>query len=158
MTSITRHGAEVIGELRPFWLAMVAHHAVVAPEMGPVRDDEDTWSRRREHYERQLARPHAFVLLARVGGRAVGYALVTIEEASPTWSDPDGWAEIDSLALLPEARGQGIGEQMIERVQTEVGDRELRLFAMAGNADALRFYERQGFRTAIVVMRRPLAD
>lgn len=152
---ITRHGPEVIDELRPFWLAMVAHHAVVAPEMGPIRDDDDSWARRRAHYERQLAREGAFVLLARVDGRAVGYALVTIEEASPTWSDPDSWAEIDSLSLLPEARGQGIGERLVERVQDEAGGRELRLFAMAGNADALRFYERQGFQTAIVVMRRP---
>ena len=45
---------------------------------------------------------------------------------------------------------------MIARVQAEVGEAvELRLFAMAGNADALRFYEREGFRTAIVVLRRP---
>lgn len=158
MTEITRHGADVVDELRPFWLAMVAHHAVVAPEMGPVRDDEDSWERRRAHYRRQLARPGAFVLLARLDGRAVGYALVTVEEGSPTWSDPEDWAEIDSLALLPEVRGHGIGERMLERLQAEVGDRELRLFAVAGNADALRFYERQGFRTAIVLMRRPLAD
>lgn len=152
---ITRHGPEAIDELRPFWLAMVAHHATVAPEMGPVRDDEDTWARRRAHYQRQLARPGTFVLLAHLDGRPAGYALVTLEEASPTWSEPDGWAEIDSLALLPEARGQGLGERMIKRIQAEVGDRELRLFAMAGNADALRFYEREGFQTCIVVMRRP---
>ena len=155
MIEITRHGPEVVDQLRPFWLAMVAHHAVVAPEMGPIRDDEDSWARRRAHYERQLARPGAFALLARLDGRPVGYAVVTIEEASPTWREPDGWAEIDSLALLAEVRGQGIGEQLIERVQSEVGGRELRLFAMAGNADALRFYERAGFETAILVMRRP---
>lgn len=155
MIEITRHGPEVVDELRPFWLAMVAHHAVVAPEMGPVRDDDDSWARRRAHYERQLARPGAFALLAHLDGRPVGYAVVSIEEASATWGDPDGWAEIDSLALLPEARGQGLGEQLIERVQAEAEGRELRLYAMAGNAAALRFYEREGFRPAVVVMRRP---
>jgi ribosomal protein S18 acetylase RimI-like enzyme len=153
---ITRHGPEVVDELRPFWLAMVAHHGEVAPEMGPLRPDDDSWAMRRAHYERQLARSGAFVLLARVAGRAVGYALTTLEDASPTWSEPDGWAEIDSLALLPEARGRGIGEALIERVQAEVGEAtELRLYAMAGNADALRFYERAGFETAILVLRRP---
>jgi ribosomal protein S18 acetylase RimI-like enzyme len=156
VAGITRHGAEAIDELEPLWLAMVAHHAVVAPEMGPVRDDEESWRRRRLHYEAQLARPGAFALIARTGGRAVGYALVTREQASPTWSEPDGWAEIDSLALLPEARGRGIGERLVARVQEEVGAGcELRLYAMAGNADAVRFYEREGFRTAILVMRRP---
>lgn len=155
MIEISRHGPEVVGELRPFWLAMVAHHAAVAPEMGPVREDEDSWSRRRAHYECQLSRPGAFALLAHLDGRAVGYAVVTLEDASPTWGDPDGWAEIDSLALLPEARGQGIGERLVDRVQAEAPGHELRLYAMAGNADALRFYERAGFRTAILVMRRP---
>jgi ribosomal protein S18 acetylase RimI-like enzyme len=150
-----RHGAEVIDELRPLWLAMVHHHATVAPELGPVRDDEDSWARRRAHYERQLARPGAFVLLARTGGRAVGYALVTIEDASPTWSDPESWAEIDSLSVLPDARGEGLGQRLLDRVQAEVGDMELRLYAVADNADALRFYEREGFETFIVVMRRP---
>jgi ribosomal protein S18 acetylase RimI-like enzyme len=156
MIAIERHGFEVVDELRPLWLAMVHHHGEVAVSMGPVRDDEDTWARRRAHYGRQLRRPGAFVLVARDEGRAVGYALVTREEASPTWPEPDGWAEIDSLAILPEARGQGIGERLVARVQEEVGpDVELRLFAMAENADALRFYEREGFETFIVVMRRP---
>jgi ribosomal protein S18 acetylase RimI-like enzyme len=155
--TIERHGPEVIDELEPLWLAMVHHHASAAPSMGPVRGDADSWSRRRAHYVRQLARPGAFVLVARDdGGRALGYALVTIEEASVTWPHPEGWAEIDSLAVLPQARGRGLGEQLIARVQEEVGaDRELRLFAMAENADALRFYERAGFETAILVLRRP---
>jgi ribosomal protein S18 acetylase RimI-like enzyme len=155
MTEITRHGAEVISELEPLWLAMVHHHAVVAPELGPVRDDEDSWARRRAHYQRQLARPGAFVLVARHDGRALGYALVTIEDASPTWSEPARWAEIDSLSVLEEARGQGLGEQLLERVQGEVGNTELRLFAVTANADALRFYERAGFETFLAVMRRP---
>lgn len=152
---IARHGPEVVDELRPLWLALVAHHGKVAASMGPVRDDEDSWTRRRAHYERQLARDGAFVLVARRGGRAVGYALVTIEAASPTWSEPDGWADIDSLAVLPEGRGGGLGRRLVDRVQEEAGDRELRLFAMAENAEALRFYERHGFETAILVLRRP---
>lgn len=157
MIAITRHGPEVIDELCPLWLALVAHHGAVAPSMGPVRDEDDSWARRRAHYERQLARPGAFVLVARdEQQRAVGYALVGIEGPSPTWPEPDGWAEIDSLALLPEARGQGVGRRLIDRAQEEVGERELRLFVMAENADARRFHEREGFSPAIVVMRRPV--
>jgi ribosomal protein S18 acetylase RimI-like enzyme len=155
MTEIARHGPEVVEELRPLWLAMVHHHAAVAPGMGPVREDEDSWTRRRAHYERQLARDGAFVLVARDGGRAVGYALVTLEADSPTWSEPEDWAEIDSLSVLPEARGQGLGEQLVARVQQEVGDRELRLFAVASNDAARRFYERLGFAPSSVELRRP---
>src|SRR4051812_41344313 len=123
MSEITRHGAEVVDELRPLWLAMVHHHGRVAVQMGPVRDDDDSWARRRAHYVRQLARPGSFVLVAREDRRAVGYALVTLEEASVTWPEPDGWAEIDSLSVLPEGRGRGLGAQLVARVQEEVGDR-----------------------------------
>ena len=152
---IARHGPEVIDELRPLWLAMAHHHGEVAASMGPIREDDDTWARRRAHYERQLARPGAFVLVAREEGRAVGYAMVTMEEASVTWPEPDGWAEIDSLSVLPEARGGGLGSRLIARVQEEAGpDVELRLFAMAENTAALRFYERESFETFIHVMRR----
>lgn len=153
MTEISRHGPEMVDELRPLWLALVAHHGAVAPDMGPVRDDEDAWARRRDHYERQLAKPGAFVLVARDEGRAVGYALVAPEEGSATWPVP--WLEIDSLSLLPEARGQGLGRALLERVQAEAPDAELRLYVVSANEDARRFYAREGFEPVVHVLRRP---
>ncbi len=46
MIEITRHGTKVIDELRPFWLALVAHHAVAAPVGGLTRrfDRAARWS------------------------------------------------------------------------------------------------------------------
>lgn len=151
---IARHGSEVLDQLRPLWLTMVRHHGEVTPEMGPVRDEEESWTRRRAHYERQLGRDGAFVLVALQEGCAVGYALVTMEGESETWADPGSWAEIDSLALLSEARGQGIGTRLVERVYEETGGAELRLQTMASNAGALRFYERLGFETIVHVLRK----
>jgi hypothetical protein len=38
MTEIVRAGPEVLGELRPLWLALRDHHADVMPHLGPPRD------------------------------------------------------------------------------------------------------------------------
>lgn len=57
-----------IDSLRPLWLALRDHYHAVAPELGPVRSDEDSWARRRADYARWLADEGAFCLVAREGG------------------------------------------------------------------------------------------
>jgi len=157
MIEITRHGLEVVGELRPLWLAMVHHHHAVAPELGPVWDDDTSWERRRAFYERLLGDDGAFVLVAREGGGAVGYAMVVPRPGSPTWRTPARYAEIESLAVLEDARGRGVGEALIDRAAEEaaaLGIEALELTAVATNTRALAFYERLGFRPWLVGLRR----
>lgn len=160
MIAITRHGPEVIDELRPLWLAMAHHHHEVAPDLGPIHADDETWARRRAHYEDTLRRDGSFALLARDGeGRAVGYATVIVMPyRSETWvGRGDRFAELDSLSVLPEARGQGVGEALVARVQDEVdalGIREVQVWAVADNTRAVAFYERLGFRRFLVGLRR----
>jgi ribosomal protein S18 acetylase RimI-like enzyme len=158
VSEITRHGAEVLDALRPFWLAMVHHHAEVAAEMGAPRDDDESWARRRAYYAQALAEPGAFVLLAGPEGERVGYAVVRYGGASHTFAEPARHGVLESLALLPGTRGQGVGEQLVAAAQREIeadGVGELRLEAFAANAPALRFYERLGFRPYLVALRRP---
>jgi len=157
MIAISRHGSEVLDELRPLWLALVEHHHAVAPQLGEVHPEDETWRRRRAQYEEWLAEPDAFVLLARLDGRAVGYALVRVIEGSPTWARPERVGELETLSLLPEARGHGAGAAMLDRVDAEleaIGIRDLGLVMVAGNEGAQRFYERRGFTPVAVVMRR----
>jgi len=158
MISIRRHGPEVIDELRPLWLAMAHHHHEIAPELGPIYDDDETWARRRAHYEETLARPGSFALVAWADDRPVGYATVVIEaNKSPSWPQPDRYADLDSLAVVPDARGQGIGEALVAHVQDEIeaaGVAELRVFAVGRNARAIAFYERLGFGPWLVALRR----
>lgn len=51
--------------------------------------------------------------------------------------------KIHSLYLAEPARRQGIGRQLLERAKS--GQTSLSLFAFQANADACRFYERNGF-------------
>jgi len=60
-----------------------------------------------------------------------------------------GEAVLESLAVAPEFRGQGIGGLLLEHAIAHVrkqGLRRMRLYVASGNERALRFYERRGFQ------------
>ena len=51
--------------------------------------------------------------------------------------------------MLPEYRGGGLGSELLERLETHLHERgvdDLILGALAGNDDAIRLYERRGYR------------
>jgi ribosomal protein S18 acetylase RimI-like enzyme len=57
-------------------------------------------------------------------------------------------AELDTLSVLPEERGNGLGGLLMDAVYAELralGIEELGVAVMAGNDRALAFYERRGF-------------
>jgi GNAT superfamily N-acetyltransferase len=147
---IVRAGRERIDDLQPLWESLHDHHATIAPhlaELGPVRDAADSWAVRRALYEEWLAEPGAFVLLADTGGPPVGYALVHLRGPEETWATGERIGVLETLVVLPGERGRGIGSTLFERVYEElrgVGVRELEVAVIARNAEALRFYERQG--------------
>lgn len=156
--SIVRGGPERIGDLEPLWLALRDHHHSVTPGWGPVHDDTTSWDRRRRSYERWLREPDAFVLVAQTAdGRAVGYALVRVSGPSPTWSGVERYGQVETLSLLPGARGRGLGTALLEAVDDEldrIGVAEVELTVVEPNAGARRFYERMGFETLFLTMRR----
>nr|WP_254429818.1 GNAT family N-acetyltransferase [Ruegeria atlantica] len=51
--------------------------------------------------------------------------------------------DIHSLYLAPDARGKGVGRQLLEHAKSRQS--ELSLFAFQANHSACRFYERNGF-------------
>ncbi len=148
---IARAGLERLDDLEPLWKAMHAHHRAVAGHLdavAPFRSDEQSWTRRRAHYERVLAAQDAFVLLAERDGRPVAYALVAVSGTEATLEVGERVAELDSLSVLPDERGDGLGGRLMDAVFEELralGIEELSLAVMARNEGALRFYERRGF-------------
>lgn len=154
---IARVGPEGLEELRPLWLALRDHHGRVMPQLGPVRDDEDSWRQRRADYERWLAEPGAFLLVAREERRALGYALVRpSDEVSATWPRGGRTALLESLVVAPDARGAGLGSALLSSVRDECtrrGYEMLTVGAVTGNREAIRFYEREGFAQEAVLLR-----
>lgn len=155
---IVRGGPERIADLEPLWLALRDHHGAVAESWGALQDDATSWAARRESYERWLGEPGAFVLVAERDGRAVGYALVRIDQRpSPTWRSLGRAAELETLSVLPEERGRGLGGALLDAVDAElerIGVAEIGLTVVEPNAAARRFYERRGFETLFLHMRR----
>ena len=148
--AIRRGGSEVIAELQPLWESLHHHHAAIAPhllELGPVRPPSHSWAVRRRLYEEWLAEPDSFALVAKDDSKAVGYAVVHMRGPEETWATDDRIAELETLTVLPDYRGRGIGTTLVEAVNRELrrlGIRHLGVSVIASNKDALRFYERLG--------------
>ena len=150
-------GAERVDELEPLWLALHRHHRAVAA--APVVDDDDaSWSRRRTWYLDMLDGGDDVVLIAQRAGRPVGYAFLHLHHGpDDTWPVGERWGEVVSLSVLPEERGAGVGTALLDAVDRELAARgvaDLQVAVMAGNADALRLYERRGLAPAELVLFR----
>jgi ribosomal protein S18 acetylase RimI-like enzyme len=140
--------------LEPLWVSVHHHHAQVMPDLAPYVDDRQTWAVRSQLYAELLAKPETVLLLASADGAVIGYGLAHVSPASGTWV-ADTWqtgdriGEIESLAVQPGYRGQGIGSRLLTALTAELataGVRDLVLGVLPGNDAAIRLYQRQGFR------------
>ncbi len=85
-------------------------------------------------------------------GALIGYALVAVAPDgdvlwSDTWQVGDKVAELETMYLVPEERGRGLGGLLFDTVEAELEARgipDLAIGAVPGNTGALRFYERGG--------------
>ena len=107
-------------------------------------------------------RPTPLLLLAFVGDAAVGYGLAHVLPVDETWV-PDTWktssriGEIESLSVLPECRGSGLGSELLNRLEQHLhalGVTDLILGALPGNTDAIRLYERRGYHPTWLYLSR----
>jgi ribosomal protein S18 acetylase RimI-like enzyme len=155
---IIRGGEELLDAPRALWLSLRDHHHAIAPELGAVREDEETWTRRRSEYAAWLAQDNgAFFLVARRGDQVLAYVFVRpLRRSSTTWALEHDELDIETLSVSPGARGSGIGKRMIALIREEVvrgGYGGLQVTAIAQNIDALRFYEREGFAPEFIHLR-----
>jgi GNAT superfamily N-acetyltransferase len=145
---IVEAGVERVPELEPLWAALHDHHGSVAEAVAPTRELADSWERRRAQYERWLAADDARLLIAERGGTAIGYAVVRIEPGPATWDVGERVAELETLAVLAEARGAGVGRLLVaaaRELARSAGAPRMAVAVAHANADALRFYAREGF-------------
>ena len=78
-------------------------------------------------------------------------------ELDDTWVSGRRVAEIETLSVLPAARGAGVGSALLDRVDAELaaaGIDDVLIAAFVTNLDAIRLYERRGFRPASLYMIR----
>jgi ribosomal protein S18 acetylase RimI-like enzyme len=137
-------------------------HAETMPQLAPYVSDDETWRARRVLYEELLAKAGTLLLLAFVGDAAVGYGLAHVLPVGETWV-PDTWktssriGEIESLSVLAEYRGSGLGSELLNRLELHpyaIGVKDLILGGLPGNTDAIRLYERRGYQPTWLYLAR----
>lgn len=142
--------------LEPLWGALQAHHAAVLPNLGdrtPPRSHAESWAQRRERYERWLSDDETFILLAEGPDGPVGYAFVTVGAGYAGWRT-GRLAELQTLSVLPQYRGEDIGGGLLAGVWSRLEEREVDEMAITtalANVDSHRFYERHGFQPAFLL-------
>lgn len=154
-------GAELLPELKPLWESLFEHHVAGGAAGLAVQKVEDTWPLRLARYERLFERQPAFVLLAKQGKKPVAYVLAYADEPL----DEDGDAPvitIESLAVIPEMRGQGLGAWLLEEAENEAieewGASATVLEIMTGNESGRGFYDRAGFSEVGETWLRPAPE
>ena len=161
-TEIRRGGPEDLPLLEPLWVSVHHRHAESMPELAPYVDDATTWAARSALYADLLAKPDTVLLLAYAGDALVGYGLAHVMPREETWV-ADTWVtgprigEIESLAVLPEQRGQGLGTELLELLERELhaqGVTDLVLGLLPGNDAAARLYARRGYRPTWLYLSR----
>jgi ribosomal protein S18 acetylase RimI-like enzyme len=155
---ISRAGVEEVDGLRGLYLDLHAHHRRVS-SLPLVADDEASWRGRRARYLEWLREDgRAFLHVARRDRRPLGYAMTVLQDGpDETFAFAGGHAEVYTLAVAPAERGRGIGGALLDAVDADlaaVGVHDLAIAVMAGNDDALRFYERRGLVPGETVLYR----
>jgi ribosomal protein S18 acetylase RimI-like enzyme len=148
--------------VEPLWIAVHHRHAETMPELAPFVGDDESWAVRKELYEELLVKPDTLLLLAFDGSAAIGYGLAHVIALEDSWI-PDTWqtggriGEVESLSVLPEYRGSGLGSVLLDRLEAHLrarGARDLILGVLPGNDDAIRLYQRRGYRPTWLYLSR----
>lgn len=93
-------------------------------------------------FQWMITRAHAQLLVAELGGRLLGYALVLFHRGTSL-------ARLYSIAIATEARGTGLGKQLLQRIEVCAVEHDcayLRLEVRIDNPGAIALYERNGYR------------
>lgn len=148
---------EELDVVEPMWNALQEHHGRITPELDPQtpkRALDEAWRVRRSKYVRWLEDPETFFVVAEDESGPVGYAFVTVGPGYASWQTGERAGELETLSVLPDRRGSGVGAALIEAAWNrlaELGVEDMAITTTKTNVDAHRFYERQGFNQIFVV-------
>lgn len=105
--------------------------------------------------EALIASPKACLLVLQDEGPLVGCGYVRLEQAEP-YFEHSTFGYVGFIYVTPDRRGQGLSGTLIRALAAWAAQRdvlELRLEVYAGNAAAMRAYEKLGFARHLITMR-----
>ncbi len=102
----------------------------------------------REKLLSEIETPNSFFYFAQLDGDTVGYIKLNYADAQVEFQDPKA-VEINRLYVLEGQQGKQIGKQMMAFATKMALEKKLHyiwLGTWEKNHDAIRFYEREGFK------------
>ena len=135
---IVSGGPELIDRIGPLWNCLREHHAAIAPRWAAEMRAKSFDMRKSGLLLKGSG--GMLVLIATIDGTDCAYCVGTI--------DQKGDGEVDSLFVKEACRGRGIGSSLVRRTMQWFADRGTKsvgVDVIAGNDEAVRFYERRGF-------------
>ncbi len=137
-------GAELMALAQPLWEALFDHHLATGAGGIATIERELSWARRRAHYERLFAgHPRVELWLAVQRGLPIAYMLWHEDQLAG-----ERVAVLESLSVLAQERGLGLGTQLMQLFDERARTREIALSAvdvLGGNSRAEQLYLRYGF-------------
>jgi len=110
-----------------------------APRVGTVYSDPTT-----DNLFELFSLPNSILWVAEIDSTVVGCCGIY-----PTQGLPEGYAELVKFYLSSDARGRGIGKELMERSISsakEMGYRSLYIESLPQYSRAIAIYEKQGFK------------
>ena len=109
-----------------------------------------------------LESPVSEILVSERDGVVTGFVILKVQDAPPIEIlQPRRYVLVDTIAVAPKYRRQGIGRSLMEAAITwgrNNGAQDLELGVAAFNTSAIAFYESLGFATMHVRMTMPLKE
>jgi ribosomal protein S18 acetylase RimI-like enzyme len=109
-----------------------------------------------KYFKDNLENPQAICLISEEDSNPVGYIVSSPKELSYRKSK---YFEINDMCVLPEYRSQGIGSQLIKRVEQlakEQGYQRFFVGSYAQNSKAIAFYQKNGFEVVDVGLEKSI--
>ena len=139
--------------MEALWRFLYSHHEAVSTGALPFIPADERWPARLQQFEAEFDAGRALLLIAEDdAGDSVGFTFSRMEDPDPILVTGP-LAEVETIVVDPERRGEGLGEALMRHTFDELrglGAQSVKLVVVAGNEPALRLYERMGIRPALL--------
>ncbi|MDO5696601.1 MAG: GNAT family N-acetyltransferase [Dermatophilus congolensis] len=176
---IDRAHVRDISRVKPLWKQMVNDYASISGRVWRVLEPSEAWQRRLQEYLSWINEASGVIFIATQQAPAastdagepadpaepeekvVGYAALRFVTSGSTFDTGETHGELESLVVLPEARGEGIGYALMMACRKELQRREIDHWSMSTLADndaALALARKAGFSPFMIRMAQRLDE